>query len=286
MPQLGIHTLALTPLWSPDDADRILPPCREQGVSLVEVPLLDPATFDSLGTRRAVERNKMDMVCSLGLPARMDSLNDPDTVVSFLGAVLKSAKEAGASAVSGVTYGTIGKTSGAPRSQAETDALIRLIMRVAKIAKGYGMRLGIEPCNRYETHLMNTGADGAWFVEQSGADNVFVHMDTYHMNIEEAGMALGFRDAGPHLGYVHLSESNRGVPGRGTINWADTFKGLKSVGFDGPLTVESFIFVAPELAAGLAVWRPVAKRVADVIEVGLPFILKEAHLAGFAISTP
>ena len=286
MAQLGIHTLALTPLWSPDDADRILAPCRAQGVSLVEVPLLDPTTFDSFGTRRAVERNKMDLVCSLGLPGSMDIVNDPDTVVTFLGAVLKAAKAAGAPALSGVTYGTIGKVSGAPRAQAETDALIRLITRVAKIAKGLGMRLGIEPCNRYETHLMNTGAEGAWYVEQSGADNVFVHLDTYHMNIEEAGMAQGFRDAGKHLGYVHVSESNRGVPGRGTIQWADTFKGLKEINFDGPLTVESFVYVAPEIAAGLAVWRPVAKRAADVIEVGLPFILEQARLAGFVFSRP
>lgn len=284
MAQLGIHSLALTPLWSPDDADRLLSPCRAQGVSLVEVPLLDPTTFDSIGTRRAVERNKMDIVCSLGLPATLDIVNDPETVVGFLGAVLKAAKEAGAPALSGVTYGTIGKVSGAPRTKAETEALIRLIARVAAIAKGLGMRLGIEPCNRYETHLMNTGADGAWFVEQAGADNVFVHLDTYHMNIEEAGMAQGIRDAGRHLGYVHMSESNRGVPGRGTINWADTFKGLKEIGFNGPLTVESFVFVAPEIAAGLAVWRPVAERAADVIEVGLPFLREQARLAGFALS--
>jgi D-psicose/D-tagatose/L-ribulose 3-epimerase len=284
MAQLGIHTLALTPLWSPDDADRILAPCRAAGISLVEVPLLNPATFDSLGTRRAVERNKMDMVCSLGLPASMDIVKDPETAVSFLGAVLKAAKEAGAPALSGVTYGTIGKVSGAPRTQAETDALIRLITRIAAIAKGLGMRLGIEPCNRYETHLMNTGADGKWFVEQVGADNVFVHLDTYHMNIEEVSMAQGIRDAGKHLGYMHMSEGNRGVPGRGSVNWADTFKGLKEARYDGPLTVESFVFLAPEIAAGLAVWRPVAKRPADVIEVGVPFLLEQARLAGFAVS--
>jgi D-psicose/D-tagatose/L-ribulose 3-epimerase len=285
MAQLGIHTLALTPLWSPDEADRILPPCRAQGVRLVEVPLLDPLTFDSLGTRRAVERNGMQLVCSLGLPARMDIVNDAETAVDFLAAVLKAAKEAGAPALSGVTYGTIGKVSGAPRSAAETEALIRLIGRVAAKAKALGMRLGIEPCNRYETHLMNTGQDGAWFAEQSGADNVFVHLDTYHMNIEEAGMEQGFRDTGNLLGYVHLSESNRGVPGRGTVDWQGTFRGLKAIAFDGPLTVESFVHLAPEIAGGLAVWRPVAKRAADVIEIGLTFILDQARQAGYSITT-
>lgn len=283
MARLGIHTLALTPLWSPDEADRILPPCRAHGVSVVEVPLLDPATFDSIGTRRAVERNRMQLVNSLGLPHWADIVNDRATVVTFLTAVLKAAKEAGSGALSGVTYGTIGKTSGAPRTPAETEALIRLIAEVAGVAKALGMRLGIEPCNRYETHLMNTGADGAWFIEQSGADNVFVHLDTYHMNIEEAGMAQGFADAGRHLGYVHMSESNRGVPGRGTIDWAGTFAGLKALNFDGALTVESFVHVAPEIAGGLAVWRPVAKEPRDVIDVGLPFLVAQAAKAGFPL---
>ena len=80
------------------------------------------------------------------------------------------------------------------------------------------MRLGIEPCNRYETHLLNTAKQSAELIERVGAENVFVHLDTYHMNIEEVSMAQGFADAGEHLGYVHLSESNRGVPGRGTLD--------------------------------------------------------------------
>ena len=185
--------------------------------------------------------------------------------------------------LSGVTYGAIGKCSGKPRTQSETDSIIRLIARVAAHAKTLGMRLGIEPCNRYETHLMNTGRDGAWFVEQSGAENVFVHLDTYHMNIEEISMTAGFADAGRHLSYVHLSESNRGVPGRGTVDWSDVFNGLKSVGFAGPMTVESFVHIAPELASGLAVWRPVAERAEDVIDIGIPFLIDQARKAGLPL---
>ncbi len=280
MPRLGIHTLALTPLWSPDQADALLAPCRAQGVSVVETPLLDPATYDSAGTKAAMARNGMELVCSLGLPRSMDPVRDLDGVVDFLGHALEVADRAGSKVLSGVTYGTIGKTSGAPRTQSETDAIVKLIARVAARAKTLGMRLGIEPCNRYETHLMNTGAEGRWFAEASGAENVFVHLDTYHMNIEEASMAEGFADAGRWLGYVHMSESNRGVPGRGTVDWKGIFAGLKAIGFDGPLTVESFVHVAPEIAGGLAVWRPVAERAADVIEKGLPFLIAEAEKAG------
>ena len=284
MPNLGIHTLALTPLWRPEDADRLLPPVTAQGATVVEVPLLDPPRFDSAGTRAAVERNEMELYCSLGLPSELDVVQDAETVVAFLDAALDAAARAGAGALSGVTYGTIGKTSGAPRTDVETDAICRLLERAAATARGLGLQLGIEPCNRYETHLMNTGADGAWFIERVGADNVFVHLDTYHMNIEEPGMAEGIRATGEHLGYIHLSESNRGVPGRGTIDWDATFTGLAEIGFDGPMTVESFVHVAPEIAAGLAIWRPVAERPEDVIEAGLPFLRQRATAAGLDLS--
>ncbi|MEL7528080.1 MAG: sugar phosphate isomerase/epimerase family protein [Pseudomonadota bacterium] len=284
MPRLGLHGLAFTPLWNPSEADRLLPPITAHGVTVIETPLLDPKNYDSVGTRRAAERNGVEIVCSLGLPAEIDILRNPGDAVDYLGFALQVARDAGAAALSGVTYGTIGKTSGAPVTGAESDAICRLVDRVAQKARDLNMRLGLEPCNRYETHLLNTARQTAEIIERVGAPNVFIHLDTYHMNIEEAGMAEGFADAGEHLGYVHLSESNRGVPGKGTMDWAATFKGLADVDFEGTMTLESFVYLAPEIASGLAVWRPVADRPEDVIEVGLPFLREQAEAAGLRLS--
>ena len=103
------------------------------------------------------------------------------------------------------------------------------------------------------------------------------------MNIEEVSMVAAFADAGEHLGYVHLSESNRGVPSRGTMDWTGTFEGLKEVAYGGIMTLESFVYLAPEIAAGLAVWRPVAKHAEDVIRVGLPFLAEKARSAGLEL---
>lgn len=284
MPRLGLHGLAFTPLWNPGKADALLPPITAQGVSVIETPLLDPQTYDSAGTRRAAERHGIEIVCSLGLPADMDVLIRPNEVAEYLGFALRVARDAGAEALSGVTYGTIGKRSGAPATEAELDAICLLIDKVAGKARALNMKLGIEPCNRYETHLLNTAEQAADLIERVGAGNVFVHLDTYHMNIEEVSMAQGFADAGEHLGYVHLSESNRGVPGRGTLDWKGTFEGLKDVGYDGTLTLESFVHLAPEIASGLAVWRPVAERPEDVIQVGLPFLVERARDAGLSMT--
>lgn len=284
MPRLGLHGLAFTPLWDPAEADRLLPPITAHGVSVIETPLLDPQTYDSLGTRRAAERYGVEIVCSLGLPNEMDVMTRGNEVADYLAFALKVARDAGAGALSGVTYGSIGKRSGKPVTAAELDAIARLIDKTSRAARELNMRLGIEPCNRYETHLLNTARQSAELIERVGADNVFIHLDTYHMNIEEVSMAEGFADAGKHLGYVHLSESNRGVPGRGTLDWKGTFEGLKSVGYDGIMTLESFVYLAPEIASGLAVWRPVAERPADVIDVGLPFLAEKAREAGLSIS--
>lgn len=96
-------------------------------------------------------------------------------------------------------------------------------------------------------------------------------------------MAQGIADAGGHLGYVHASESNRGVPGRGSLDWAGLCRGLAEAEFDGPVVLESFVHLDPDIAAGLAVWRPVAERPEEVIDVGIPFLRERAAEAGLRL---
>ena len=78
--------------------------------------------------------------------------------------------------------------------------------------------------------------------------------------------------AAPYLGYVHVSEANRGVPGRGMLNWPAAMKAMAEIGYKGAITLESMNHVDVDIAGGLAVWRPVAERPDDVIDIGLPFL--------------
>jgi D-psicose/D-tagatose/L-ribulose 3-epimerase len=152
--------------------------------------------------------------------------------------------------------------------------------RAAKHARSLGLLSGIEPVNRYETHLLNTGWQGVEMIERIGADNMFVHLDTYHMNIEEKGIAQAIINAREHLHYIHLSESDRGTRGAGTIAWDEIFGALRAIGFKGGLAMESFINMPPQIAVGLSVWRPVASGEADVMENGLPFLRNKARQVG------
>ncbi len=206
-----------------------------------------------------------------------------DVALAFMKPAFEVSRAVGSAALSGVTYGTLGYTTGRGPTAHEIDGICRYLENAAKLAAEHGLKLGIEPCNRYETHLMNRGLDAARIIERVGADNLFIHLDTYHMNIEEESFAAGFRDAAPYLGYVHVSEANRGVPGRGMLKWQEAMKAMVDIGYAGALTLESMNHVDKDIAAGLAVWRPVADTPADVIEVGLPFLKQTAARAGMEL---
>ncbi|TGQ37362.1 sugar phosphate isomerase/epimerase family protein [Mesorhizobium sp. M00.F.Ca.ET.216.01.1.1] len=283
MNTFGLHTFAIAPVW---DLARIEPQMdrlKELGIGLMEIPLLRPEEIDIKRTRGFAIHYGVELIPSLGLPRALDVVERPDEALDFLQPAFKVCNEVGSEALGGVTYGTIGKTTGRAPTKQEIDGMCRFLERAAKAAKSRGLKLGIEPCNRYETHLINRGIDAAKIIERVGADNIFIHLDTYHMHIEEESFASGFEAAAPYLGYVHVSEANRGVPGRGMLNWRACMKAIADIGYRGAITLESMNHVDVDIAGGLAVWRPVAEDPRDVIEVGLPFLREEARKAGLTL---
>jgi D-psicose/D-tagatose/L-ribulose 3-epimerase len=283
MNTLGVHTFAVASEWRTDVMTEVLPRLRDLGVRLVEVPLLRPDELDAEAARTLAGRHGIELVCSLGLPARLDIVKRPDEAADFLAGALTVTARAGARSLSGVPYGTLGYVSGKPPTETELAAVTRLLERVARIAKERGLSVGVEPCNRYETHLINRAVDARKILEKIGADNLFIHLDTYHMNIEEESFELGFAAAGAWLGYVHVSESHRGVPGRGTIDWAKVMGALARLNYAGPLVLESFNHLHPDIASGLAVWHPVTDDPDSVLSFGVPYLKHAAEKAGLTL---
>ncbi len=276
MQGFGVHTSMWTMHWDRAGAERTIPAAAAYGMDFIEIALLNTAIVDAPHTRALLDKHGMRAVCSLGLPQEKWASVNPDGAVEHLKDALDKAAEMGAEALSGVTYGGIGERTGVPPTQAEYDNIARALAAAAKHAKARGLLLGIEPVNRYENHLLNTGWQARDMIEKVGADNIFIHLDTYHMNIEEKGAANGILDAREHLRYIHLSESDRGTPGEGTCDWDEIFAALAAIGFRGGLAMESFINMMPEIAYGLAIWRPVAKSFEEVMDKGLPFLRNKA----------
>jgi len=276
----GVHTAMWTLDWTPANAERAVTEASRYAIDFIEIALLDPPAVDAAHSRRLLEKHGLRAVCSLGLPAGCWPSRDPRAAVEFLKVAVDKTVAIGAEALSGVTYGGIGERTGKPPTRQELDNVARVLGEIAGYAKQRGIALGIEPVNRYETHLINTGWQATAMVEQVGSDNLFIHLDTYHMNIEEKGAANGILAAREHLRYIHLSESDRGVPGAGTCDWDEIHATLAAVGFQGGLAMESFIELPPQIAAALSVWRPVADSATEVMDRGLPFLQNKARQYG------
>ncbi|MGB8814249.1 MAG: sugar phosphate isomerase/epimerase family protein [Paracoccaceae bacterium] len=276
----GVHTSMWTMAWDKDGAERSVAAAVHYKMDFVEIALLHPDRIDAPHTRALLEKSGLHAVASLGLPEPCWPSKHPDAGIAHLKIAIDKAAEMGCEALSGVTYGGIGERTGLPPTQTELDNVARTLKAAAAHAKTRGLLFGIEPVNRYETHLLNTGWQARAMIEKVGAENMFIHMDTYHMNIEEKGAANGILDSREHIKYIHLSESDRGVPGWGTCDWDEIYAALAAIGFKGGLAMESFINMPPDLAYGLSVWRPVAKDHAEVMDNGLPFLRGKAHQYG------
>lgn len=276
MEGFGVHTSMWTMNWDRQGAETAIAAATHYSMDFIEIPMLNPPSIDASHTRELLEKHKLRAMCSLGLPDTAYASNNPDAAIAHLTMALDKTKETGSEGLSGVTFGGIGERSGLPPTEAELDNVARVLAAAAKHAKSLGLLFGIEPVNRYENHLINTGWQAVDMIERVGADNIFVHLDTYHMNIEEKGAGNGILDAREHLKYIHLSESDRGTPGEGCCDWDEIFSTLAAIKFKGGLAMESFINLPPEIGYGLSVWRPVADNYEEVMEKGLPFLKNKA----------
>lgn len=280
MEGFGVHTSMWTMNWDRAGAEKAIAAAVKYEMDFIEIALLNAPAVDAAHTRSLLEKHRLRAVCSLGLPESAWASVRPDAAIEYLKVAIDKTAEMGAEALSGVIFGGIGERTGVPPTQGEYDNIARALQAAAKHAKSKGIELGVEAVNRYENHLINTARQAVDMIERVGAENIFVHLDTYHMNIEEKGAANGVLDARDHLKYIHLSESDRGTPGYGNIPWNEVYAALAAIGFKGGLAMESFINMPPQVAYGLAVWRPVAKDEAEVMGNGLPFLRNKARQYG------
>ncbi len=261
MNPLGLHALVWVGDWTADSARHAISSTAALGFDLIEIPLLDPAGVDAEMTRTLLDEHGLGAACSLGLDPDADVSSEDPAVVrrgrDLLAQAVDVAAAIGAGDLCGVLYSVLAKYP-APISERSRAHVVESMAWLAERAAGSGLRVNLEVVNRYETNVVNTTADMLALIEETGAD-LGVHLDTYHMNIEENGLVTPVHEAteAGRLRYVHVGESHRGYMGTGTVDF-DTFCAtLREVEYDGPVVFESFssAVVHPTLSNTLAVWR-------------------------------
>ena len=189
----------------------------------------------------------------------------------------------GGSVLSGVIHGQWGVGLSAPDNDKRPfiDRSVSCMKEVVKLAEDLGVFCNIEVVNRYEQYLVNTAREAVEYVEMVDSPNMQIHLDTYHMNIEEDSFEEAIRTAGAKLGHFHLGENNRRLPGSGHIPWIEVFKALKEIGYRKNMVMEPFINHEGDVAKSVKLWRDL-KGGHDYLEAGaksLEFIKKKFNEA-------
>jgi len=282
---MGAHALVWIGGLTEAEVRRAAEGAARSGYGVLEVPLLDPGSVDPAMIRRVLEEHGLVASASLGLPFDADvSSEDPEVVARGehkLEVALDLAARFGSRHLCGILYSAFGKYS-APPTAAGRENSVAAMRRLGRKAADRGVQVNLEVVNRYETNLLNTAEQARDFCDDVNEHNVRIHLDTYHMNIEERSFADAVRTCGERLGYVHLGESHRGFLGTGTVAWPEFFTALREGDYRGPLTFESFSnkVVAPYCVDALCVWRNLWEDSDQLAEAAHKFVREQWGSAG------
>ena len=182
----------------------------------------------------------------------------------------------GGDTVAGPMYSAVGKARQvSPEEKKQAWAWAEEYLReAADYAKDKGVRLGIEPLNRFETDFINTVDQGLELIDRIGRDNVGFLLDTSHMNIEESNIIAAIGKAGGKIYDIHTCANTRGIPGEDNFDWPAMAAAIKATGYDDYCNIESFTPDCKEIAKAASVWRPFAESPEAIAERGIPFLRK------------
>lgn len=258
--KLGVHSLVFTDDWSEKSAQAAIDAAARVGFDVIEVLIFDPATIDAAMTKRVARDAGVEVALGMALGPDTD-ISSPDREIAARGEAtvrrcLEIAEEIGAGAVSGIVYAAFNRYATLPTS-AQKDQVRAALARLDAHAGRSGLRIGMEPVNRYESYIVNTLDQAGDLIRAIGAKNLFIHMDTFHMNIEESDVAGAIARNAEFLGYAHVAENARGAIGAGSFDFKGFFRALARAGYAGGVTLESFsnAVLGPGLAGGLGLWR-------------------------------
>ena len=258
--RLGINLLCLTDRVGPEHVDA-LARLKEIGWDGVEVPILSGQPDDYAALGRRLDALGLQRTATAIVPSPDGDPTSADPAVRARGIAhldwaLDCAVALGAQSLGGPIHAPLGHFTGRGPTEDELARGAEAHRSLAERAQQARMILALETLNRFETHFLNTAEQARAYGERVGHPACRIMHDTFHANIEERDPVGAAVTLGEHLGVLHVSENDRGIPGRGHIDFSAIFARLRRSGWDGWVVMEAFGSGLPDIAAATRVWRP------------------------------
>lgn len=273
---LGFNLL----LWSAHITEEhfpVLPKLKATGYDGVELPIFEgkPEAYERVG--REARNNGLRVNAVAVMPDEQHNCTSSDpkiraAALDHLKWAIDCLQAAGGEVLCGPFYQPLGIFSGDPPTAEELDGIVEVHKQAAKYAAAANVKLSVEPLNRFECYALNTAAQSADIVRRVAEPNYGYLYDTFHANIEEKDPVGVIAPTIGQIGHVHLSENDRGTPGKGHVPWDATLKALKAGGYDGWFVIEAFGRSLPAVAAATRVWRDFFPNKEEVYEFGHDFL--------------
>ena len=270
--KLGVNTLIWTARFELEHI-ALFPEIKAHGFDGVEIARFDFDDFPAAEIRKGAADHGLDLVMCTAFTGDLSLAGDNAAkAIEFLKRACDAAVSIGVETLVGPFCTPVGYLPGRRRTPDEWKQVVDGFQTVAPHFEAAGVRMAVEPLNRFETYFLNTSADALALCKEVGSNHVGILFDSFHANIEEKRIGDAAASLGKKLFHVHTCENDRGAPGSGHVDWDGLFAGLATAGYDGWCVIESFGFNIKEIAAAACIWRDLAPSPANIAWEGAEYL--------------
>jgi len=277
--RFGINSFLFTSPFTTKSVS-LFPKFKKWGFDTVEIPIEDPSHIDAAKVRAALDKAGIacGSICACMGPGR-DFRGTPEeqkTAMEYCKALIDQAVVLGCPSLIGPVYSVVGKADAVEPSQQKKEwaLVVKNLKVLSKYAEKKGIQICVEPLNRFETDFLNTCDQGLKLIKDVGSPALKLHLDTFHMNIEEKVQAVAIKKAGKLLAHFHACGTDRGTPGNDSLQWEPIVKALKAIKYQGDVVIESFTTDVKVIARAAAIWRRIEPTRDEIAVKGLKNLKK------------
>lgn len=276
---IGISTFVWVSPFSTENFD-VLYKVKDFGYDLVEVAVEDKDLIDIVKLKKECDRLGLKISVSGAFGAERDISSSDENIrakgLTYIKDCVDIANYLESPIFGGPMYSAVGKTRliSDEQKRIERSWCLENLNTATHYAKEKGVKLALEPLNRFETDMINTVDQALDLINEIEDDNLLILLDTFHANIEEKNIPDAIRKIGDKLIHVQGNENDRGTPGSGHLDWLGIKKALIEIGYKGSIVVETFGSPSKELARAASIWRPLAASADALAEEGGQFFSK------------
>ncbi|MDB6031045.1 MAG: Xylose isomerase domain protein barrel [Verrucomicrobiales bacterium] len=277
--RIGINTFLFTSPFT-NESTKLFKTFKKWGFDTVEIPIEDPSHIDPAHVKKELDKNGLacGSVCACMGPDRdlRGTAEQQKTGLEYMMKLIDQMVVLGCPSLIGPVYSAVGRADAVPADEYKQQwkAVVNNLRKLCDYAEEKGRQVCLEPLNRFETDFINTVDQALKMVKDVGSPVLKLHLDTFHMNIEEKNQAAAIKKAGKLLGHFHACGSDRGTPGSDHIDWKQIAAALKSVKYKGDVVIESFTTDVKVIARAAAIWRRIEPTRDEIAVKGIKFLKK------------